>query len=168
MRQWSRLVSGIVVGALCGACTTIDNDRLTIGPTEEHGGPVVALPAIEPGPGLMETTEPSLPAGLDRSGWGEIVFLVPNDGTAHCPHFTRRAPQFDDATARAAGYHPTALSALETGGSTCAQIGEALAWPAYGVSDFFLAIPRGVNHDGQSPTEGYERHANDVPAATGL
>ncbi|MEO1130136.1 MAG: hypothetical protein AAFX05_10590 [Planctomycetota bacterium] len=155
-------VSLLLTGPLLCGCA-VDNDRLAIG--NINGENTVVLASIEQqSVALVEQSEPSV-KGLDRSNWGSVEIVVPNDGVAHHAHFTRSMPDFDDSTSRGRGEHPTALSALETRGNAGTQVVEWLVWPFYVVGDIVLAIPRGIDHPQQSPTEPYQRYSGMVEQA---
>ena len=161
------LLAGGACLALASGCMRDANSRLTIG-HEAEGNGIVALQAVYDGPVLTEVAEPSV-IGLDRSHWTPRTVLVPNDGVQTYPHLTRLAPRFDESTARARAEFPTELSSLETGGDACAQVGEALLWPAWVIGDLVMAIPRALRGPSYSPADGYQRSATqrevspDVP-----
>lgn len=153
------LVLGAAGTLALGACATPNNDRLSIGTSDD---PVFIPPAIQPNAPLVQADEPSL-RGVDRSHWGTRDFIVANDATEHYPHFTRLEPTFDGGTARARGESPTALTALEQEGDFGAIVGEAFAWPFYVVGDAVLLIPRAIEPAQKSPMTWYER---GTPGAT--
>lgn len=156
-RRAAMLIAGGLGIALASGCMRDANSRLTIG-HEAEGNGIVALQAVYDGPVLTEVGEPSV-TGLDRTHWTRRTVLVPNDGVQTYPHLTRLAPRFDESTARARAEFPTELSSLETGGDVCAEVGEALLWPAWVIGDLVMAIPRALRAPSYAPTDGYQRSA---------
>ncbi len=145
---------------LLSACVD-SNSRTTIGQT-------ITLPALEPSRPIPEEYPqdgPSL-AGLDRSNWGAMTFLVPVDGTHHRPTYAD-ALFLTDVTRRQRGEYPTIESALDLDGSeqgTTAshqRFAEGFIVPARAMLDA-VTIPVRLIGEPQtwemvSPRDSYER-----------
>ena len=154
-------IGAAAVALLVGAgCTTIENERLVLGPDD---GPTTQRPAaIWPDQGIEPATAPSV-TGASRDAWGEVTIISVNDGVQHQENFTRVWPTFANDTARARGEFPTPTSSVETGDSTGGQIAEGFAWPLAIGSDIVMFIPRLVHQANDSPMGHYARATDSIP-----
>lgn len=175
----------VLLAAGVGGCVDNANQRLLIGDdvTLASLPPEVVEPTINED-GMAVAPEPPADdaptaTGLDRSNFEPVTYRVPIDGTRHEFH------GFDELsltseTARQRGEYPTALTALETGGTSSSrdQAFEILLQPA------FVAVDAGYHGIGLlwpewlaahfvsgtvSSPEGYERApAPSDPAGPGV
>jgi len=144
---------------LSGGCTTVENERLVLGP---DNGPTTQRPAaIWPTEGIEPATSPSV-TGASRDGWGEVTIVSVNDGVQHQENFTRVWPTFADQTPRARGEFPTPSSSVDTGDDTGAQVAEGFAWPIAIGSDIVMIIPRLIHQANDSPMGHYSRASEPV------
>ncbi|HBS29390.1 MAG TPA: hypothetical protein DEB06_08065 [Phycisphaerales bacterium] len=153
MLRMTRTAMLVLASLALGGCATIDNDRTTAG-----GQALTAL--------TNSGSEPFTPAAgpsvtsMSRDGWDEVTVLVASDTTQHHPHLTNGGPAYAAALPRQRGEYPDAMSALDLGSETRAQVHEAFAAPFHGAWDVVMAIPRlimGGNTARTSPTLWYER-----------
>jgi hypothetical protein len=129
-------------GLALAGCVTQENDRTTIGRS-------VRLEAFEPpappapgGESPVLTEQGRSLAGLERSNWQPTMFLVPVDGVAHRPIYTRHL-YLTDSSARQRREYPNPTSALElTEGSEESQQLEAVANDLLAIADTVMLIPR--------------------------
>lgn len=154
----------LAAACLAQGCVSPQNDRITIGRELKLEGftaaPTPASIAAAP-PAAEQVQAPSL-VGIDRGHWERTVFMVPVDGLAHAPIYTKRV-MVTDKTRRQQDRFPTALTALELyGGSEQQQQLEALYNQGMALADIALLLPRMVWTrpwmTRWSPDEAYERY----------
>jgi hypothetical protein len=126
------------LGALTGCVTPLNDD-----PALSDGTPLHSA-TTAPVPGAARLDAPSLTTGLDRSGWPQTVYSVPQRDTVHQPIVRSRPVRLARSSAVQRGEYPTEETAGEnvTGNSRGAQTLEAVLAPLQTVGDFFLFIPR--------------------------
>lgn len=126
--------------AAVSGCVSPDNDRITIGRS-------LRLEAFTPSPIVDAPVRPSqvqVPSltGVDRSNWESTLILVPVDGVAHRPTYSKQV-LVTDKTRRQRREYPTYLSALDLyGGSQTQQELEAVYNQLIAASDYVLLLPR--------------------------
>lgn len=154
------VIAAAVLGSLVLAgCISPQNDRDVIGRD-------VRLESLSP----VETTEAppttglqqSSLTGINRANWSRVTFMLPVDGTAHNPSYSRRV-YLADKTARQRRESPTALNALElTGGSESSQQWEAPVNIGWSLLDVVLLVPGMIWQapwsTRYSPDEAYARY----------
>lgn len=124
------MVMAAAVSGMVSGCVTPSNDRVTTG-HGPRGAKMEAFTADSGRAGRRDAPAPQSSAGpslqgISRDNWTATTYLVPVDGTAHRPTYTRRVIGTNSA-ARQRREMPTADTALElTQGSGNDQALEAL------------------------------------------
>ncbi len=163
LRTLTRSAVSPAVLILLGACSSARNDRVAVG--EE------TLPAFAATHEARTDDAPS--AGImSRSGWGEVVFDVPVDGTIHQPTYRLGSCLPDRSpTARQRGAYPTHDSALDTEGDAGARVLEMFAAPLGAALEIVLfpihAVMQPMWSETASPAQEYERSRSHENTARG-
>ncbi len=150
----------ILACATLPGCISPENDRMTVGRS-------LRLEAFET---TRPSTDPAVPAALvapsvvsiERDNWKKTTVLVPVDGVAHNPTYTRRVIE-TNKNRRQRDLYPTAASALElSAGSEGQQQREALYNIARAGTDVLFIVPRMLWRapwrTDASPDEAYARY----------
>lgn len=142
------------------ACVSPGNDRLTLAEQLE-------LPPFgTPGPADRPPDQARL-TSLDRSGWNELAFDVPVDGTEHMAVYRSRLRLTNDSPRRTGGW-PTVDTAVTAADASNPELAadaiEALTWATI---DSVLFLPRLIVHRPWcrcvSPMDSYARDWLDQP-----
>jgi hypothetical protein len=157
-------VAGVAVclAAFLSGCISLENDRDTVGrglKLEAFESPRAPEQAVVP----ADLVAPSVVA-IERDNWQKTEILVPVDGTAHRPTYSRR----EDATnksRRQRELYPTATSSLElSAGSEGQQQSEAFYNVARALSDIvflpFRMLWRAPWRTDVSPEDAYVRYGH--------
>lgn len=123
----------VVLALLVGACTQ-GNNRIYEGDIAPQNRDLLATFSDPGGAPPPQSDSPSID-GLSRSGWQPVTVLVPSDGLASKPFYTKQH-FYGNATERQRGDFPTALSALELDGDNdWTRFGESAASPLWAFWD---------------------------------
>jgi hypothetical protein len=123
---------------LLAACTT-GNNRIYQGDIAPENRNLLAT-FSDPGGAPPPTSDSATTTSLSRTNWKPTAVLVPSDGLASKPFYTKQHFYSKD-TARERGESPTAVSALELGGDDhWTQFGESAASPLWAAWDFTRMI----------------------------
>lgn len=131
-------VAFVCICPIVAACTT-GNNRIHQGDIAPENRSTLASFSDPGGPPPPASDGPTI-TGLSRANWKPTIVLVPSDGLASKPFYTKQHFYATD-TVRSRGEYPSALSALDVGGrEPWTVIGESAASPLWASWDFTRMI----------------------------